>query len=175
MNMAERFWGVFDKIVTAMMAVGAALIIIDMLAVSIDVIIRYVVGSSYTGLFELTEYSLLWMTFLATAWLLNIDGHIKLDLVLDRLNPRRKVITNIATAIICEILLGFLIWYSVKFTVSDIRYGTYLSTVLQPIRWPIEIIIVIGYFLLFIVMLRKIFGHLKTWQTLSKGESQQIT
>jgi TRAP-type C4-dicarboxylate transport system permease small subunit len=175
MNMAERFWGVFDKIVTAMMVIGAALIIIDMLAVSIDVIVRYLVGVTYTGLFELTEYSLLWMTFLATAWLLKDDGHIKLDLVLDRLNPRRKVITNIATAIICEILLCFLIWYSVKLTVNDIQYATYLSTVLQPIRWPIEIIISIGYILLFIVMLRKIFGHLKTWQTLSKRESQQIT
>jgi len=173
--MAERFWAGFDKIVTVMMVIGAALIIIDMLAVSIDVIIRYVVGFSYTGLFELTEYSLLWMTFLATAWLLKNDGHIKLDLLLDRLNPRRKVITNIATAIICEILLGLLIWYAIKLTVNDIRYGTYLSTVLQPTRWPIEIIIAIGYILLFIVMLRKMFGHLKTWQTLSKRESQQIT
>ena len=173
--MAERFWGVFDKIITAMMVIGAALIIIDMLAVSTDVIVRYVVGVTYTGLFELTEYSLLWMTFLATAWLLKSDGHIKLDLVLDRLNPRRKVITNVATGIICEILLVFLIWYAIKLTVNDIRYGTYLSTVLQPIRWPIEIIIAIGYILLFIVMLRKIFGHLKTWQTISKRESQQIT
>jgi len=173
--MAERFWGVIDKIVTAMMVVGAALIIIDMLAVSIDVIVRYLVGVTYTGLFELTEYSLLWMTFLATAWLLKMDGHIKLDLVLDRLNPRRKVITNITTAIICEILLGFLIWYSIKLTVNDIQYGTYLSTVLQPIRWPVEIIIPIGYILLFIVMLGKIFNHLKTWQTLSRRESQQIT
>ena len=173
--MAERFWAGFDKIVTAMMVIGAALIIIDMLAVSVDVIIRYIFGVTYTGLFELTEYSLLWMTFLATAWLLKNDGHIKLDLVLDRLNPRRKVITNIATSIICEILLGFLIWYAVKLTVSDIQYGTYLSTVLQPIRWPIEIIIAIGYILLFIVILRKIFSHLKTWQTLPKKESQKIT
>ena len=169
--MAERFWGVFDKIVTAMMVIGAALIIIDMLAVSIDVIVRYMVGFSYTGLFELTEYSLLWMTFLATAWLLKNDGHIKLDLVLDHLNPRRKAITNIATAIICEILLGSLIWYSVKLTVYDIRYDTYLSTVLQPTRWPIEIIIAIGYILLFIVMLRKIFDNLKNLQTISKRES----
>jgi C4-dicarboxylate transporter DctQ subunit len=173
--MAQKFWAGFDKTVTAMMVFGAALIVIDMLAVSVDVIVRYVVGVTYTGLFELTEYSLLWMTFLATAWLLKIDGHIKLDLVLDRLNPRRKVITNIATAIICEILLGFLIWYSAKLTVNDIQYGTYLSTVLQPIRWPVEIIIPIGYFLLFIVMLRRIFGNLKTWQTFSKRKSQQTT
>jgi len=163
----EKIWSALDRAITAMMALGAAIIIIDMLAVSVDVILRYSLDITYTGLFELMEYSLLWITFLATAWLLKINGHIRLDLILDRLNPRRKVITNIATSVICEILLGFLIWYSVKLTVNDFIHGTYLSTVLQPVKWPIEIIIAIGYILLFIVMLRRIFELVKTWQSLS--------
>ncbi len=163
----EKIWSALDKTITAMMVLGAAIIVIDMLAVSVDVILRYSLGITYTGLFEIMEYSLLWMTFLATAWLLKINGHIRLDLILDRLNPRRKVIANIATSVICEILMGFLIWYSVKLTVNDFINGTYLSTVLQPIKWPIEIIIAIGYILLFIVMLRRIIDLVKTWQSLS--------
>ncbi len=166
-KITEKIWSALDKTITAMMVFGAAIIIIDMLAVSVDVILRYTLDITYTGLFEIMEYSLLWMTFLATAWLLKINGHIRLDLILDRLNPRRKVIANIATSVICEILMGFLIWYSVKLTVNDFIYGTYLSTVLQPIKWPIEIIIAIGYILLFIVMLRRIIELVKTWQSLS--------
>jgi len=169
----EKIWSALDKTITAMMALGAAIIIIDMLAVSIDVILRYLFDITYTGLFELTEYSLLWITFLAAAWLLKINGHIRLDLLLDRLNPRRKVISNIATAVICEILMGFLIWYSVKLTVYDFINGTYLSTVLQPTKWPIEIIIAIGYILLFIVMLRRIYDNLKILQSLSPEKPKQ--
>jgi TRAP-type C4-dicarboxylate transport system permease small subunit len=169
----EKFWSALDKTITAMMVLGAAIIIIDMLAVSIDVILRYLFDITFTGLFELTEYSLLWITFLATAWLLKINGHIRLDLVLDRLNQRRKIITNIATAVVCEILLGFLIWYSVKVTVYDFINGTYLSTVLQPIKWPIEIIIAIGYILLFIVMARRIYDSLKAWGSPSYEESEE--
>ena len=105
----DKIWSALDRAITAMMALGAAIIIIDMLAVSVDVILRYSIGFTYTGLFELTEYSLLWITFLATAWLLKINGHIRLDLILDRLNPRRKLITNIVTSVNCEIMMGFLI------------------------------------------------------------------
>jgi C4-dicarboxylate transporter DctQ subunit len=173
-KITEKIWSALDKTITAMMVLGAAMIIIDMVAVSVDVILRYTLDITYTGLFEIMEYSLLWITFLATAWLLKINGHIRLDLILDRLNPRRKVIANIATSVICEILMGFLIWYSIKLIVKDIVYGTYLSTVLQPIKWPIEIIIAIGYILLFIVMLRRIFELVKTWQSLSHQEPEQI-
>jgi C4-dicarboxylate transporter DctQ subunit len=173
-KITEKIWSALDKTITAMMVIGAAIILIDMLAVSVDVILRYTLDITYTGLFEIMEYSLLWITFLATAWLLKINGHIRLDLILDRLNPRGKVITNIATSVICEILMGFLIWYAVKLTVNDFIHGTYLSTVLQPIKWPIEIIIVIGYILLFIVMLRRIFELVKTWQSLSHQEPEQI-
>jgi len=172
-KISEKIWSALDKTITAMMVLGAAIIIIDMLAVSVDVILRYTLGITYTGLFEIMEYSLLWITFLATAWLLKINGHIRLDLILDRLNPRGKVITNLATAVICEILMGFLIWYSVKLTVHDFINGTYLSTVLQPVKWPIEIIIAIGYILLFIVTLRRIFDNLKIWQGLSSSEPDQ--
>jgi C4-dicarboxylate transporter DctQ subunit len=173
-RITEKIWSALDKTITAMMVLGAAIIIIDMLAVSVDVILRYTLDITYTGLFEIMEYSLLWITFLATAWLLKINGHIRLDLILDRLNPRRKVITNIVTSVICEILMGLLIWYSIKLIVNDIVYGTYLSTVLQPIKWPIEIIIAIGYILLFIVMLRRIIELVKTLQSLSHQEPEQI-
>jgi C4-dicarboxylate transporter DctQ subunit len=172
-KITEKLWSALDKTITAMMVFGAALIIIDMMAVSIDVILRYTLGITYTGLFEITEYSLLWMTFLATAWLLKTDGHIRLDLVLDRLGPKPRVITSITSAIICEILLVFLIYYSVKLTVDDFINGTYLSTVLQPTKWPIEMIIAIGYILLFIVTLKKIFIELKDWRAISpKGPEQ---
>jgi len=173
MKITERFWAIFDKAITILMVLAAALIIFDALAVSVDVLLRKFLGITHTGLFEITEYSLLWMTFLGTAWLLKNDGHIRVDLVLNRLNPRHRAILNIIATIMCVILLGVLTWYSVKLTLHDYQAGIFLATVLEPLKWPIEIIIPIGYFLLFIELLRKTYGHLASWKALFKGEQKQ--
>jgi TRAP-type C4-dicarboxylate transport system permease small subunit len=170
MKMAEKFWSGFDKTVTAMMVMGAALIIIDTLAVSIDVIVRYITGVSYTGLFELTEYSLLWITFLPTAWLLKTGGHIRVDLLADRLEPRPRAILDSIASIIGVIVLGALTWYGAKLTVLDFQTGLYLSSILAPVKWPIEIIIPIGYFLLLVDLLRKTYHHLLALRSPPYGE-----
>ena len=173
MKVTEIAWAIFDKTITVLMVLACALVLLDTLAVTVDVILRYSLGITYTGLFEITEYSLLWITFLATAWLLKIDGHIRVDLLLSRLNPRHRVITNIVTSIICVILLGILTGYSAKLTLNHYQLGTYISSILQPVKWPVEIIIPVGYFLLFIELLRKTYGHLTSWKALSKGEQRQ--
>ena len=174
MKVTEIVWAIFDKIVTALMVLGAALILLDTLAVSFDVILRYSLGLTWTGLFEITEYSLLWITFLSAAWILKIDGHIRVDLLLDRLSPRRKAITNSVASIICLILLGILTWYSARLTLNHYQMGTYISSILQPVKWPIDIIIPIGYFLLFIVLLRKTYGYLTSWKVPSSAEPEQL-
>jgi TRAP-type C4-dicarboxylate transport system permease small subunit len=156
-----------------MMGIAAAILIIDMLAVTIDVLLRYSLGITYNGLFEIMEYTLLWMTFLPTAWLLKIDGHIKVDLLIERLAPRQKAMLNIVTSIICAILLCALAWYGARLTVLDAQTGLYLSTVLTPVKWPIEIIIPIGYLLLLIELLRKTYNYILTWRSMSGGEVEQ--
>jgi len=173
MKITERAWAIFDKIITILMVFAAALILFDALAVSINVLLRYLFGITHSGLFEITEYSLLWMTFLGTAWLLKNDGHIRVDLVLNRLNPRRRAITNITTSIICIILLGAVTWWSLRLTWYDYQADIILSSILQPLKWPIEIIIPVGFLLLFIELLRKTYGHLTSWKALSEGEPTQ--
>jgi C4-dicarboxylate transporter DctQ subunit len=174
MKVTEITWAIFDKIITALMVLGAALILVDTLAVSFDVILRYSLGLTWTGLFEIMEYSLLWITFLSAAWILKIDGHIRVDLLLDRLRPRRRAITNTVASIICLILLGILTWYSAKLTLNHYQMGTYISSILQPVKWPIDIIIPIGYFLLFIVLLRKTYGYLTSLKIPPGAEPEQL-
>ena len=108
MKATEIAWAIFDKILTAFMVLACAFVLLNTLAVTVDVILRYSLGITWTGLFEITEYSLLWITFLSTAWILRIDGHIRVDLILSRFNPRNRAILNIVTSIIGIILLCIL-------------------------------------------------------------------
>jgi TRAP-type C4-dicarboxylate transport system permease small subunit len=167
MKATERAWAIFDKTLTVLMVLAAVLVIFDTLAISVDVLLRYSIGSSWAGLFEISEYSLLWITFLSAAWILRIDGHIRVDLVLNRLNPKRRAITNIITSIVCVILFGVMIWYTIKVTLQDYQIGFNYPSVLRPPKWTIEIIIPIGYFLLFIQFSRIVYGRLKNWKALS--------
>lgn len=170
MKVVERARAVWDKAITALMVLAAVLIMADMLAVSVTVILRQSLGVVWPGYFELTEYSLLWIAFLAAAWLLKNDLHIRIDMVVSHLNPRRRAITNIVAYIICIILLGVITWYGVKLTWHDYQAATIVSTVLRPLKWPIELIIPIGSFLLFIQSLMKVYEHLTSLKVMSKGQ-----
>ena len=57
---------------SALMFIGAAILAFLMLAVCWDVVARTIVGKPLIWLLEFTEYGLLYMTFLCTAWVLKI-------------------------------------------------------------------------------------------------------
>ena len=171
MKVLETAGAVIDKVITVLAVFAAALILADALAVSVEVLLRRFFGITHAELFEITEYSLLWITFLAVTWLLKSNGHIRVDILPSRLNPRHRTILSIITSIICTLLFGFITWFSVKLTLHDFQTGFIIGSVLRPLKWPIEIIMVIGFFLLFIEMLRKTFGYLTYLRALSRGET----
>ncbi len=155
---------IIDKTVTILAALAAALIIIDTLAVFVDVLARSLWGLTFPILFEFTEYSLIWMTFLSTAWLMKLDGHIRLEIIVSRMVPKSRAFTNFFVSIICGTLLGVLIWYSTILTLHDYQNNVLFASVVRPPKWPVEIIIPIGYFLLLIQLIMKTHGYLMSWK-----------
>ena len=170
MRIAAKAGAIFDKALTAMMIIAVLVVVFDMLAISIDVLMRYSIGVTWPALFELSEYSILWMTFLSAAWISKIDGHVKVDLVLNRLSPRNKAIANTVTSIICTILMVIIVWFTLKLTVADYQTGYYYISVLQPPKWVIEMIIPFGCFLLFIQFFRLAYRNLASRKVLTMGE-----
>lgn len=168
MKKTERAWSIFDSIITVLMVFAAVLVIFDMLAVSTEVILRYFFDISIAELFEITEYSMIWITFLATTWILKKDGHIRIDLVTNRLSPATRANVNIASSIICIFLLALITWYSVVITLNDFRTGFTLSSIMEPLKWPLEIIIPIGTFMLFVQLLRNTYGYFVSRKALPK-------
>ena len=173
MKIAEIAGAIINKGITVMAVLAAILILADALAVSVEVLLRNFLKITHAELFEITEYSLLWITFLAAAWLLKNNGHIRVDILVTRLNPRPRAIANLAVSVICTILFGIILWYSVRLTLHDYLTGYTIGSVMRPLKWPVEIIIVIGFLLLFIEMLRKTYGYLANWKVVSTGESTQ--
>ena len=172
-KVADRFWAIYDRILDVFLVFATVLVVFDTVIVSVDVLMRSAFGTTWKGFFEISEYSLLWMAFLSAAWLMRINGHVRVDLILTRLKPRPRAIMNIVSSIICVIVFAIIIWYSAKITLHDYRVGFILSSLLTPPKWPVEMIIPIGSFLLLIQLSRNVYEHLKSWKALSRGEQAQ--
>jgi C4-dicarboxylate transporter DctQ subunit len=164
----ERFWAIFDRTITAMMVMSAALIVLDAFAVTVDVLSRKFFGITYVYLFEVTEFTLLWMTFLGTAWIMKNNNHIRVDLVVNQLNPRHGAIVIAVAFILSILILIMATGYSAWLTWHDYQTHFILSTILRPLKWPVEIIIPIGFFMLLIQLIRNTYNHLANREAFSK-------
>ena len=95
----------------SVLAVAAgALIPLMMLVICGDVLMRYFFNRPMTWVLETAEYMLLWMTFLGAIWLLEKEGHVRMDLVLNRLKPENQALLNAITSI-----LGVIACFAIAF------------------------------------------------------------
>jgi len=164
MKLITKLTTIFDRTIEAL-AVGAAVLIAYLIvSVALAVILRGF-RTGIEGLFESTEYSLLWLTFLGAAWVLREESHVKMDLLLTRLSSRNQTILNVITSIIGAIICLALTWFGVKVTWDNFQTGYFLHTVIAPPIYPILIIIPVGSFLLFIQFLRRTHRYLESWRT----------
>ena len=72
-RLVERFarWGAY---------IAAFLILAMSIWITYDVLARNLFGVASPWAFDLSEYSLVWMTFLAAPWILLRDGHVRIEI-----------------------------------------------------------------------------------------------
>ncbi len=161
-------WGkvgiVFDRVLGLLALLAAIIFVFIMLAVSGDVVMRYVVHRGTIWVVEISEYCLLWITFLATAWLLREEGHVRMDLVLSRLRSRHQALVNMITSALSIVVCSALVWYGAQVTWQHYQEGLYRYTQLSIPTAPILVIIPVGSFLLTIQFMRRIRGLLLVWR-----------
>jgi TRAP-type C4-dicarboxylate transport system permease small subunit len=146
--------------------VAGALVVFVEFAVCYDVVMRYFLNSPTVWAFEATENILVWVTFLGAAWLLKGEGHVKIDFVVTRLEPRTQSILNGITYILCAIACLAVVWYGVQVLWSQYQQDLHTHTRLGLLMWPLYVIIPISLFLLFIQFLRNSYKYLAEWRLL---------
>jgi C4-dicarboxylate transporter DctQ subunit len=170
MRLGTIFNKSLDFIIDALAYVAAFLLAFVMVVICIDVVLRYFFLSSMMWVTEVTEYSLLWITFLGTAWLLRKKGHVIMDLVVNKIKPEHQAILNIIMSIIGIIVCLFLTIYGIKVILDVFNRQLLLSTLLTPPAWIVFIIIPIGSFLLTVQFIRMTVGY---FRQKAPGSAQQ--
>jgi TRAP-type C4-dicarboxylate transport system permease small subunit len=106
---SKRSW--FDALIEALALAAAALLCALVVLILVDVAARYLRLFSIPWSFEATEYMLYAITFLGAPWVLREEGHIAIELFVERLapGPRRVVgrIADLLGASVCVVLFFF--------------------------------------------------------------------
>ncbi len=159
----------FDHVLNTCAGIAIAIVYFMMFAVCAEIVFRYFLHMPIRWVVEITSILLLYMTFLATAWLLREEGHVTIDLLFVRFTPRVQNLFSIIVSIIGAALSVVMIWYGTDITIDFIQRGVLTPTILELPRAAIIIVIPIGSLLLLLQCLRRGWDHLKLWK--AGGES----
>jgi C4-dicarboxylate transporter DctQ subunit len=155
MKIVKLIMASFDRIMNALAFVAGILANLLMLGISAEVITRYVFRTPLLGMVEASEIIMLYIAFLGAAWLLRSDGHVCMDVIINRLKPRPKGLLNSVTSVIGAAIAFVLFWYGTGVTYNLFLKGTMESGNLEIQKGYVMLIIPLGSLLLFIQFLRR--------------------
>jgi TRAP-type C4-dicarboxylate transport system permease small subunit len=111
----------FDKLIYAMAFLGGVMLMFAMAAVCLDVIMRYFFARPLSWVLQVCEYILLYAPFLATAWVLRGDGHIKVDIVLSLMRPSFQRFIHVLSSILGFIVMAVITYYGMELVIELYR------------------------------------------------------
>ena len=124
------------RLITRYMAYGSTAALFFLMALTVvHVTGRSFFNSPVTGAIEISTYTLLVIVALGWCSLALVDGHIKVDLVVDRLPKRAQFIIVNATLILSFILLALATWACGIGAMGDPRYTSILKIPDIPFKW----------------------------------------
>jgi TRAP-type C4-dicarboxylate transport system permease small subunit len=152
-----------SRVVWVMVAVACVLLVgLDTFWLAGDVLSRWLFSKTWSGLFEITEYSLLWITLLGAGWVTKNAGHVRMDLLVGRLGPRPQRVVRIIALVGSAVALAIMVWFTAWLTIHDYRGGIKYTTVLEPPKWPVEMVMPVGFAIMLLYVCRDLYRLLKS-------------
>jgi C4-dicarboxylate transporter, DctQ subunit len=84
------FWKLFDRLLDLMAGLAGIILVFITAAVCYTIGMRFLFTRTTIWIMPLTEYALLWIVFLGTAWLLREKGHITTDVIYAHLGEKAR-------------------------------------------------------------------------------------
>jgi TRAP-type C4-dicarboxylate transport system permease small subunit len=172
LNMLKRLEKIFDSILVLLSVISGIIFIFIMSSVCIDVVMRYFINRPMKWVIEISEYLLVYMTFLGTAWVLRQDGHVTVDILTVRLNPKFRVIVGIISSLIGVLVCLIIVWFGTIETWDNFERGVRIPSILEFPKAPLLAVIPFGSFFLMIQFIRRAFGFIKKINWIKNGSER---
>lgn len=169
-KLSKWFSTIFDRIVDTLASLAGVLLIALMLLICYEVVMRYFFARPPAWAIEISEAMLLYITFLGTAWLLKVGGHVAVDIVYAQLNPKVKLSLDVITSAMGLVICLILTWYSGASAWDHFLRGARLTQALDYPKVILLAIIPAGFLTLSAQFLRQTRQYFGQWKdTRQKG------
>jgi TRAP-type C4-dicarboxylate transport system permease small subunit len=171
MKFIAGFDRVFHRLNMVLFYFAAGLLGAMVFMVGADIVLRSLFNSPLGWVKEISEYIILSLPFLLASWILEGEGHIKMDLLIDRLGARAQSGVNAITYVVGAIVVLVLCSFSLRVTLEFYRTQYFTATLLRLPKFIFTAIIFLGFLMFFMQLVRKIIGFVDRWQKLGKQET----
>lgn len=155
-----------DRTLDVMAALGMGMVGFSLLSINFDVFARKLLKLPQPWVTEISEYILLYMTFLGAAWLLRREGHVSMrDLLVVRLSRRVQRWIGVITSILAGVCSLITVLYGTQVTWKYYESHIHMYKALDTPHWVILIIIPIGSLMLSAQFARRVYGYLRNSET----------
>jgi TRAP-type C4-dicarboxylate transport system permease small subunit len=163
----------FSKINEFFAVLGAALLLFMMFSISYGALTRSFNLPNPIWIVQINEYSLVWVCFLATAWVLSVNKHVRVDILMTRFGQRKQTrllllqdsVSTLLCATFCY-LCSLSTWEHLRDKVVDV------GSIDVPKGW-ILVVIPVGFLLLTLQFLVRVTQDLHWFKSCGglEGES----
>ncbi len=140
-----------------------------MLLTTVDVVLRYVFNSPIPGAYSLCEMLMIGVVYPAIAFVQGAKGHVRVDIIIDRLRGIRRTTFELATLWLALVAFSGMCWKSTMLAWENWVTGDYAMGLLNIPYWPTKTVMSLGLALLCLRFLQDI----KACISKIRGQSQR--
>jgi TRAP-type C4-dicarboxylate transport system permease small subunit len=154
---------VFDKIL-------AVLLGIIIIAVTAQVVWRYIFNDSLSWTEELSRYIYAWLIFIGAAAAIGSESHINADIFSARLHGKSKRVLTSIHYILMIFVLSYLFYYGVKFVIGT--QGSYSTALGVPMGIVVNTSLPIGCLIGIILCMNKMIKIIRCSNNINEVEDK---
>lgn len=109
-----------------------------------NTIARYLFDSPVAFAEEYTAYLVIMITFLPLAYTQRKNGHIEVDIIINKLPDKTRLILGILTDNLTLVVSILMIWYGIILTIKSFQHNVLSQTIMMTPLWIPQMVIVVG-------------------------------
>jgi C4-dicarboxylate transporter, DctQ subunit len=171
MRVMLRLLRIWDGVVNVIVVLAGILLWGQMVIVNVEVFARYT-GHPTTWATEISSLLNLWIPFMVAAWVLRNEGHVKMDLIVERLSLKTQAMITFITSLIGVGVMLIVAWAGIITAIGWI--GNRTPTMLMLPKAPLISIIFIGSLMFAVQFLIRAIENFNQWKVKKvEGERAQ--
>ncbi|MCL6446729.1 MAG: TRAP transporter small permease [Armatimonadetes bacterium] len=147
---------VIEKITYIMAVIAGILTFLAGIYIFLSAIMRYFFNLPSGLVIDITGYILFYSTFLAAPWLLKLDKHVSVEILISSLSGKKRNFIEILNNFICAVVCVFLCLSGTIVAYDQFVRGVKLLDLLEPPKYIFTLVIPLSAFLLLIFFLKRI-------------------